>query len=155
MRAIVPPQPNSPSSGWGARTSAGCQFPSTRGVYCCAAPAPEMDDLDTAQLAAMVAAVGVGLMLLGRTRLPLLAGFAVVAVAEVGLLRGGSLPRLSPALGAAGVAAPALGIAPAWGLSPPPEVVVPLVLAAGPLPRPPSVGIPPPLLLGGARPGAP
>src|SRR4051794_21731270 len=100
-----------------------------------------MDDLDTAQLAAIVAAVGVGLMLLGRTRLPLLAGFAVVAVAEIGLLRGGSLPRLSPALGAAGVVALAIGIALAWALSRRPELVVPLVLAAAPFRLPLSFDV--------------
>jgi hypothetical protein len=91
-----------------------------------------MDNLDTAQLAAIVAAVGVGLVLLGRTRIPLLAGFALVAVAEAGLLRG-SLPHVSPKTSAAAVVAVAIGVACAWALGRRPELITPLVLATAPL----------------------
>jgi len=91
-----------------------------------------MDTLDTAQLAAIVAAIGVGLMLLGRTRLPLLAGFALAAGGIAGMLAGTSLPRLTPPLFAAGVVALGLVAAGAWTLSRRPALVIPLVLAAAP-----------------------
>ncbi|MDP9293515.1 MAG: hypothetical protein M3O90_03675, partial [Actinomycetota bacterium] len=62
-----------------------------------------MDGLDTAHVAALLAAGGVALVLLARTRGALLGGFALVAVAEAGLVGAGG-KHLSAALVAAGVA---------------------------------------------------
>lgn len=45
-----------------------------------------MDHADTAQLAAVLGALGAALVLLARTRLMLLAGFALLACAEAGLI---------------------------------------------------------------------
>src|SRR5262245_7901896 len=91
-----------------------------------------MNNLDTAQLAAIVAAVGIGLGLLGRTRIPLVAGFVLVGAAELGLLHG-SLPHVSPRTSAAGIVAGAVGVAGAWALGHRPELITPLVLATAPL----------------------
>ena len=66
-----------------------------------------MEHADTAQLAALGGALGSVLVLLGRGRLPLLAGLVVLGAAELGLawaLGGGPLDRLSGASGAAAVA---------------------------------------------------
>ena len=66
-----------------------------------------MEHADTAQLAALGGALGSVLVLLGRGRLPLLAGLVLLAAAELGLawaLGGGPLDRLSGASGAAAVA---------------------------------------------------
>jgi O-Antigen ligase len=63
-----------------------------------------VEHADTAQLAAVGGALGAVLLLLARGRLTLLAGLAVVAVAEAGLalsLGPGSLDKLTSAAGAA------------------------------------------------------
>ena len=46
-----------------------------------------MNPLGTVQLAALLAAGGAGLVLLARSRLPLLSGFAAIAAAEAVLAR--------------------------------------------------------------------
>jgi putative inorganic carbon (HCO3(-)) transporter len=96
-----------------------------------------MDHADTAHLAAVFGALGAALVFVARTRLVLLAGFATLAVAEVGLayaLTGG--PGLD-----AGLAVPAMGLAAAGalflgtiaaGFVRYPALVLPLVLAAAP-----------------------
>ena len=74
-----------------------------------------MEHADTAQLAALGGALGSVLVLLGRGRLPLLAGLVVLGAAELGLawaLGGGPLDRLSGASGVAAVASPSWRSAP-------------------------------------------
>jgi O-antigen ligase len=114
-----------------------------------------MEHVDTAQLAAVVGALGAALCLLagGRRadqpepdarglggRLVLLAGLALLAGAELGLawaLGGGPLDRLSGASGAAALAAGALAVGAAAALFVRRPALVPLaVLVAAPL-RPP------------------
>ena len=71
-----------------------------------------MEHADTAQLAALGGALGSVLVLLGRGRLPLLAGLALLGAAELGLvwaLGGGPLDRLSGASGRGG-----RGACPRW-----------------------------------------
>lgn len=94
------------------------------------------------QIAALVGALGAGLVLLGRTRVPLLAGLALLAVAEAGLVLDLSnhAHRVSPALVALGAAAlvpmailAALFVR--W-----PAMVTPVVLAAAPFRPPLSFG---------------
>jgi O-antigen ligase len=99
-----------------------------------------MEHPDLAQVAAVAAAVGSALALLGRARLALLAGLAVLAAAEAGLaLSLGGLPvdRVATASGvaAAGVGALAL-LGSAALLARWPAAVPIAVLAAAPL-RPP------------------
>jgi len=91
-----------------------------------------MNHFDTAQLAALLAAVGVALVLLARARLPLLGGFAILAVAEVVLVRSGDGGGVSAALIAAAAAAALVGIAAAVLLAQRPELVIPLAVAAAP-----------------------
>jgi len=90
-----------------------------------------MNHFDTVQLAALLAAAGAGLVLLARSRVPLLAGFAATALAAAVLARGG---EGAPSAGI--VAAGAAGIvgagAAALLLSRRPALVIPLVLAAAP-----------------------
>jgi O-antigen ligase len=96
-----------------------------------------MDLADTAQLAAVLGALGAALVLLARTRSPLLAGFALLGFAEAGLIwslsgDGGSDLAVGPlelAAGAAGLVLLALGVAALvrW-----PATITPLVLAAAP-----------------------
>ena len=96
-----------------------------------------MDHADTAQLAAVLGALGAALVLLARTRSPLLAGFALLGCAEAGLVwslsaDGGSGLAVGPlklAAGAAGLILLGLGVAALlrW-----PDAVTPLVLAAAP-----------------------
>jgi len=96
-----------------------------------------MDHADTAQLAAVLGALGAALVLLARTRSPLLAGFALLGCAEAGLIwslsgAGGSDLAVGPlelAAGAAGLVLLALGVAALvrW-----PATITPLVLAAAP-----------------------
>jgi O-antigen ligase/polysaccharide polymerase Wzy-like membrane protein len=99
-----------------------------------------MEHADTAQLAALGGALGSVLVLLGRGRLPLLAGLVLLGATELGLawaLGGGPLDRLSGATGAAAVtlALVALGAATALFVKRP--AIVPIaVLVAAPL-RPP------------------
>ena len=99
-----------------------------------------MEHADTAQLAALGGALGSVLVLLGRGRLPVLAGLVVLGAAELGLawaLGGGPLDRLSGASGAAAVALAlaALGAATALFVKRPGIVPIAVLLAA-PL-RPP------------------
>jgi O-antigen ligase len=96
-----------------------------------------MDHADTAQLAAVFGAVGAALVLLAKTRFPLLAGYVLLVLAEAGLVwalagDGGPSPDVSPiklAAGAAGVLVLALGAAAfvRW-----PEAITPVVLIAAP-----------------------
>ena len=95
-----------------------------------------MDHADTAQLAAVLGALGAALVLPARTRSMLLAGFALLACAEAGLIwslgDGGSNLTVGPfklAAGAAGLVLVALGVAALvrW-----PAATTPLVLAAAP-----------------------
>ncbi|MBA3475698.1 MAG: O-antigen ligase family protein [Actinobacteria bacterium] len=96
-----------------------------------------MDHADTAQLAAVLGALGAALVLLARTRSLLLAGFALLGCAEAGLIwslsgEGGSDLAVGPlklAAGAAGLVLLALGVAALvrW-----PATITPLVLAAAP-----------------------
>jgi O-antigen ligase len=96
-----------------------------------------MNHADTAQLAAVLGALGAVLVLLARSRSPLLAGFALLGFAEAGLIwslsgDGGSNLAVGPvklAAGAAGLVLLALGVAAfvRW-----PAAVTPLVLAAAP-----------------------
>jgi O-antigen ligase/polysaccharide polymerase Wzy-like membrane protein len=103
-----------------------------------------MEHADTAQLAAVVGALGAGLALLagGRLggRLVLLAGLALLAAAELGLawaLGGGPLDRLSGASGAAALAVGALALAATTALFARRPSLVPIaVLITAPL-RPP------------------
>lgn len=99
-----------------------------------------MEHADTAQLAALGGALGSVLVLLGRGRLLLLAGLALLAAAELGLvwaLGGTPLDRLSGASGAAAVtiALVALGAATALFVRRPGIVAI-AILVAAPL-RPP------------------
>jgi hypothetical protein len=100
---------------------------------------------DTAQLAAVIGAVGAPLLLLARTRGMLLAGFVVLAVAEamLGYARAGDvhLSRfLRPApLALAIVALVVVGFA-AVMLSRRPELATPLILAAAPFRLPLDFG---------------
>lgn len=94
------------------------------------------------QIAALVGALGAGLVLLGRSRVPLVAGLALLAVAESGLVLDLSDHghRVSPALVALGAAAvvPMAMLAALfvrW-----PAAVTPLVLAAAPFRPPLSFG---------------
>jgi O-Antigen ligase len=101
-----------------------------------------MDSGDAAQLAAIAGALGAALLLLARGRLPLLAGLALLAVAEAGLVLDLSDhgQRISPKLVALGVASlvpMAIGAAilVRW-----PTLVTPVVLAAAPFRPPLSFG---------------
>ena len=99
-----------------------------------------MEHADTAQLAALGGALGSVLVLLGRGRLPLLAGLVVLGAAELGLawaLGGGPLDRLSGASGAAAVALALVALGAATALFVKRPAIVPIaVLVAAPL-RPP------------------
>ena len=102
-----------------------------------------MEHADTAQLAAVVGALGAVLALLagGRGgRFVLLGGLALLAAAELGLawaLGGGPLDRLSGASGAAALAVGAIALAAATALFVRRPSLVPIaVLVAAPL-RPP------------------
>jgi len=92
---------------------------------------------DTAQLAAVVGALGAASVLLGRTRVALLGGFAALLAAEAGLgyaiaegVRLGTV--LAPAALAAAAVAGALVAGAAAVLVSRPALVTPLVLAAAP-----------------------
>jgi len=96
-----------------------------------------MDHADMAQVAAVIGAFGAVLALVGGTRLTLLAGFALLAIAEAGL---GAALTGGPSLDA-GLGGPVLGLATAGalflalaaaGLVRYPALVLPLVLAAAP-----------------------
>jgi O-Antigen ligase len=94
-----------------------------------------MDQADTAQLAAILGALGAAAVLLGRTRWTVLAGFALLAAAEAGLglyLTGGVPDGIRPTYVALGLAAlvPLAGLT--WLLVRRPALATPLVLAAAP-----------------------
>jgi O-antigen ligase len=99
-----------------------------------------MEHPDTAQLAAVGGALGSVLVLLARGRLPLLAGLAVLALAEAGLavsLGAGPLDQLGGATGAGAVAVGLLLVGAAAALLARRPALVPLaVLIAAPF-RPP------------------
>ena len=94
-----------------------------------------MDSADTAQLAAILGALGAAGALLGRSRSVVLAGFVLLATAEVGLVL--SLADGIPAgVGPAYVALGAAGLVPlaalTWLFVRRPTLVTPLLLAAAP-----------------------
>jgi O-antigen ligase len=99
-----------------------------------------MEHADTAQLAALGGALGSVLVLLGRGRLPLLAGLVLLAAAELGFawaLGGSPLDRLSGASGAAAIALALVALGAAAALFAQRPALVPIaVLVAAPL-RPP------------------
>jgi O-antigen ligase len=99
-----------------------------------------MEHPDTAQLAAVGGALGSVLVLLARGRIPLLAGLAVLALAEAGLavsLGSGPLDELGGATGAGAAAIGLLLLAAAAALLARRPALVPLaVLVAAPF-RPP------------------
>jgi O-antigen ligase len=83
---------------------------------------------------ALVGALGVVLALLSRTRVGLLAGFALLALAEAGLaLDGGSVGSVRASTIAAGVAGVAVLGAAVWLLLRFPVVLAPALLVAAPL----------------------
>ena len=96
-----------------------------------------MDHADTAQLAAVLGALGAALVLLARTRSALLAGFALLGCAEAGLIWSLSgetgldvaVGRFELAAAGGAIFLLALGVAALvrW-----PDIVTPLVLAAAP-----------------------
>src|SRR5688572_6807086 len=94
-----------------------------------------MDQADTAQLAAILGALGAATCLLGRTRALLLAGFALLVAAEAGLglyLAGGVPDGIGPAYAALALAGLVPLAAGTWLLLQRPALVTPLVLAAAP-----------------------
>jgi len=94
--------------------------------------------MDVAQLAALVGALGAGLVLLARNRVPLLAGLALGAGANLALVLdlSGRGRHVSPGLVALGVAALVPLALAAAVLVRYPALVTPLVVAAAPF-RPP------------------
>lgn len=101
-----------------------------------------METLQTAQVAAACGAAGAALVLLCARRSLLVAGFALLAAAEAGLV--GSLAvaerAVSPGTLALGVAGLAVAAAGAAVLVRRPELVTPLVLAAAPFRLPLDFG---------------
>jgi hypothetical protein len=94
-----------------------------------------MDQADTAQLAAIAGALGAAAVLLGRSRWPVLAGFLLLGLAELGLglyLAGGVPDGIGPAYAAAGVAGLLPLAAGTWLFLEYPALVTPFVLAAAP-----------------------
>jgi hypothetical protein len=98
-----------------------------------------MDHADTAHLAALLGALGIGLVLAARTRLVLLAGFALLALAEPGLaIR--SADKLTPSAIAAAAAGLVVLTAGALLLSRRRELLTPLVVVAAPFRLPLNFG---------------
>jgi O-antigen ligase/polysaccharide polymerase Wzy-like membrane protein len=99
-----------------------------------------VEHADTAQLAALAAALGSALLLLARGRWPLLAGLVLVAVAEAGLVLALGIGSVDRFVSAAGAAAGAVGLlaiaAAAVVLVRRPELTPLAVLVAAPI-RPP------------------
>jgi putative inorganic carbon (HCO3(-)) transporter len=101
---------------------------------------------DLAQLAAVIGAVGAGVLLLARTRVQLLGGLAVAAIGEamlaVALIPGHDLKLLvSPASHLAALVVGVIAIAAAgWGLARYPTVVPIVLLAAAPFRISVSIG---------------
>jgi putative inorganic carbon (HCO3(-)) transporter len=85
----------------------------------------------TVQLAALLAAGGAGFVLLARSRVPLLTGFAAIALAETVLARSRD-GAPSPTVVAGGAAALLVGVGAALLLARRPALVIPLLLAAAP-----------------------
>ena len=98
-----------------------------------------MDHLDTAQVGAVVAAIGVSVALLARARVSLLVGFALTALGEALLGRGASGFDLSLKLVGATVVAVGLAIGAAFLLARRPALVLPLLVAAAPFRLPINV----------------
>ena len=99
-----------------------------------------MDSGDAAQLAAIVGAIGAAFVLLGRGRLLILPGLALLALGELGLVHDLSGNRVSTKLAALGVASlipMAIGAAVLvrW-----PALVTPLIAVAAPFRPPLSFG---------------
>jgi O-antigen ligase len=88
-----------------------------------------MDEAGLSELAGVVGAAGAGLVLLAGRRATLLAGFALIAAAEVLLAE---LGRLSPTLLAAGLAGLLVMAAAAFVFVRYPAIVVPALLLAAP-----------------------
>ena len=99
-----------------------------------------MDSGDAAQLAAIVGALGVALMLLGRGRLVILPGLALLALGELGLVHDLSGNRVSPKLAALGVASLVPMAIGAFVLIRWPALVTPLIAVAAPFRPPLSFG---------------
>ena len=120
---------------------------------------PAVDSGDAAQLAAVVGAIGAAFVLLGRGRLLILPGLALLAIGELGLVHDLSGNRVSTKLAALGVASllpMAIGAAilVRW-----PYFVTPLIARRGPVPASALLRQRAPLLrrrrqLGTARPPA-
>ena len=99
-----------------------------------------MDSGDAAQLAAIVGALGVALMLLGRGRLLILPGLALLALGELGLVHDLSGNRVSPKLAALGIASLVPMAIGAFVLIRWPALVTPLIAVAAPFRPPLSFG---------------
>src|SRR3954452_2995961 len=101
-----------------------------------------MADLGSAQLGAIVGAAGAVLVLTAGRRAPLVAGFVLLAVAEVALVGSSAVPGrlLSPTLVVLGVAALAVVAAVAAALGRRPGLVILLVLIAAPFRLPLDFG---------------
>ena len=99
-----------------------------------------MEHADTAQLAAVGAALGSALLLLARGRLPLLLGLGLLAIAEAGMALALGVGGVDQLLSAAGAAAAAVGIVAVAGaaaiLVRRPQLTPLAVLVAAPI-RPP------------------
>ena len=99
-----------------------------------------MNSGDAAQLAAIVGALGVALMLLGRGRLLILPGLALLALGELGLVHDLSGNRVSAKLAALGVASLVPMAIGAFVLVRWPALVTPLIAVAAPFRPPLSFG---------------
>ena len=97
---------------------------------------------DAAQLAALIGALGAALVLLAAGRVPLIAGFALLAGAEVALVLdlSGHTSRVSPALAALGVVSLVPMAVAAFVLVRYPFLVTPVVVAVAPFRPPLSFG---------------
>jgi len=113
-----------------------------------------MDSGDTAQLAAVLGALGAALLLLARGRATVLAGIVLIGAAEAtfgaALLPEGGLSVRRGALAVAGLLVLCL---PALLLARRPALVFPLALLAAPLRLPIDIGSDNRFLLGAAEPG--
>src|SRR5688572_29075361 len=145
-RAIVPPQPNSPSSVCGARTSARLAALSIAGFSHCLRFTPRMTHETLAEVAALAGAAGAALVVLGRPRrFQLVGGLALLAAAEtmllVALLPRDDLERLASVEGIAALVVGALAAtAGAWAFVRWPAVVPVALLLAAPFRIPVELG---------------
>ena len=101
-----------------------------------------MADLGSAQLGAIVGAAGAVLVLTAGRRATLVAGFVLLAVAEVALVGSAAVPArlVSPTLVVLAAAAVAVVVAVAAALARRPGLVIPLVLVAAPFRLPLDFG---------------